>query len=112
VKSVDALACGLALIDLGGGRRQKEDAIDHGAGLTIESGVGERVARGAALVHIHASSEQQALLALNRLESAWQLVADEVERPPHMLYRVDRERTRAAVPGTASATRSSRVVPR
>jgi pyrimidine-nucleoside phosphorylase len=112
VQSVDALACGLALMDLGGGRRRKEDAIDRAAGLTIEAGAGDRVARGAALVHVHAGSEAQARLALERLESAWQIAAEEVQRPPHLLFRVDRDGTRPAVPETASAIRSSRVVPR
>jgi pyrimidine-nucleoside phosphorylase len=112
VQSVDALACGLALMDLGGGRRRKEDAIDRAAGLTIEAGVGDRVAKGAALVHVHAGSETQARLALERLESAWQIAAEEVQRPPHLLFRVDRDGTRPAVTETASATRSSRVVPR
>jgi pyrimidine-nucleoside phosphorylase len=112
VQSVDALACGLALMDLGGGRRRKEDAIDHGAGLTIEAGAGDRVARGAALVHVHAGSQTRARLALERLESAWQIAAEEVQRPRHLLFRVDRDGTRPAVPETASAIRSSRVVPR
>jgi pyrimidine-nucleoside phosphorylase len=112
VKSVDALACGLAVIDLGGGRRRKEDAIDHGAGLTIEAGVGEWVVKGGPLVHVHAASEELARLALGRLEDAWQLVADEVQRPPHLLYRVDRDGARRAGSEAASAIRSSRVVPR
>jgi thymidine phosphorylase len=112
VKSVDALACGLAVIDLGGGRRRKEDAIDHGAGLTIEAGVGEWVVKGGPLVHVHAASEELARLALGRLEDAWQLVAEEVRRPPHLLYRVDRDGARRAGSEAASAIRSSRVVPR
>jgi pyrimidine-nucleoside phosphorylase len=94
VRAVDALACGQAVIELGGGRTRKEDAIDHGAGLTILAGVGARVESGQPLVHVHASSEEVARRALPRLERAWAIAKEEVERPPHLLYRVDREGVR------------------
>jgi pyrimidine-nucleoside phosphorylase len=94
VRAVDALACGQAVIELGGGRMRKEDAIDHGAGLTILAGVGARVEPGQPLVYVHASSEEVARRALPRLERAWAIATEEVERPPHLLYRVDREGAR------------------
>jgi thymidine phosphorylase len=112
VKSVDALACGLAVIDVGGGRRRKEDEIDHGAGLTIEAAVGDRVAKGEPVAQVHAVSEEVAHRALARLEAAWEVVPEEVERPPHLLHRVDRHGAEALGRQGASATRSSRVVPR
>jgi thymidine phosphorylase len=109
VKSIAALACGLAVIDLGGGRRRKEDSIDHAAGLTIEAEVGRRVARGAPLVGIHAASEEIGRRALSRLEGAWEIADEEVERLPYVRYRVDRD---GATPGAsmpASASAGSRV---
>ncbi|MDQ6791340.1 MAG: thymidine phosphorylase [Candidatus Dormibacteraeota bacterium] len=112
IRSVDALACGLAVIDIGGGRRRKEDEIDHGAGLTIEAAVGDRVTKGSPLVQVHAASEEVAGRAVARLEAAWRVAEEEVERPPHLLYRVDRGGLQKSQPGAASATRSSRVVPR
>jgi thymidine phosphorylase len=112
IKSVDALACGLAVIDVGGGRRRKEDEIDHGAGLTIEAAVGDRVAKGEPLAQVHAASEEVARRALARLEAAWEVVPEEVERPPHLLHRVDRHGAKESGAKAASATRPSRVVPR
>jgi pyrimidine-nucleoside phosphorylase len=91
VEEIDALACGQAVIDLGGGRMRKEDAIDHGAGLTILAGVGEMVEKDQPLVHIHARSEEVARRVLPRLAHAWAVTDEEVERPPHVRYRVDRE---------------------
>jgi thymidine phosphorylase len=96
VSSVDALACGLAVIELGGGRLRKEDSIDHGAGLTLRAAVGDAVDRGDPLVEVHAASEEVARRVLARLEAAWQIDGSEVIRPPHVLYRVDRDGARRA----------------
>ena len=89
VAAIDALACCQAVFDLGAGRRRKEDRIDHAAGLTIVAPVGSRVERGQELVDVRAASEEVARAALPRLEKAWTISEEEVERPPHVLYRVD-----------------------
>ena len=43
VAGIDVRAVGLAVIDLGGGRRREDDAIDHAVGLTEVAAPGERV---------------------------------------------------------------------
>ncbi len=96
VESIDALQAGLAVIDLGGGRLRKEDSIDHACGLVIRSAAGDRVEQGDALVEVHAASEEVAARALPRLERAWRIAPAEVARPPHILYRVDRDGPRRA----------------
>lgn len=90
VEAIDALACGLAVLDLGGGRLRKEDRIDHAAGLTIDAGVGQRVTRGDPLVHIHAASSEAARRGLPRLAEAWRIVPQQVELGPHVRQRIDR----------------------
>ncbi len=96
VEAIDALACGLAVIDLGGGRLRRGDSIDHGAGLTIAAPVGRQVRRGDPLVHVHAASEEVARRALPRLESAWRVGPGPVRPAAHLRYRVDRSGVRAA----------------
>jgi thymidine phosphorylase len=103
IRGVDALACGLALIELGGGRTRKEDRIDHAVGLTIEAGVGDRVERGQPLVRIHAASEEAARRVEPRLAGAWTIASEEGERPHHVLYRVDRRGAHPAVAAPARA---------
>ena len=90
VESIDAMACGLAVIDLGGGRLRKNDAIDHGAGLVIAAQVGQKVKRGDPLAHVHASSEEVARRALPRLAPAWRIVPESVQVRPHVHARIDR----------------------
>jgi len=94
VASIDALRCGLAVIDLGGGRLRKDDPIDHGAGLTIAAPVGARVRRGDPLTRVHAATEAAARRVLPRLEGAWRLVDRPVEVGPHVRHRVDRDGVR------------------
>jgi pyrimidine-nucleoside phosphorylase len=90
VSAIDALRCGLAVIDLGGGRLRKGDPIDHGAGLVIAAPVGARVRRGDPLVRVHAATEEVARRALPRLEGAWTLAGAPPAPARHVRARVDR----------------------
>jgi pyrimidine-nucleoside phosphorylase len=91
VESIDALALGLAALELGAGRLRKEDKIDPGAGLNIYRSVGDHVAPGDPLVHVHARSQELAEQVAPRLRAAWKLSPHAVERPPHVLARVDKD---------------------
>jgi pyrimidine-nucleoside phosphorylase len=91
VESIDALAVGLASLELGAGRVRKEDKVDHAAGLVIEAAVGAKVRAGDPLVTVHARSRELVDRVTPRLGKAWRLVDHEVERPPHVLARVDKD---------------------
>jgi pyrimidine-nucleoside phosphorylase len=91
VESIDALALGLAALELGAGRLRKEDKIDPGAGLNINALVGTHVARGDPLAHVHARSRELAENVAPRLRAAWKLSPHEVKRPPHIRARVDKD---------------------
>jgi thymidine phosphorylase len=97
VAAIDALEVGLACVDLGAGRRRKEDAVDPAAGLVIEAPVGGRVERGDPLAVIHARSAGLAESVQPRLQAAWKLSQQPVERPPHVLARVDHERVTSRI---------------
>ncbi len=91
VESIDALAVGLASLELGAGRVRKEDKVDHAAGLVIEAPVGAKVRAGDPLVTVHARSKELVDRVRPRLEKAWRLSDHEVARPPHVLARVDKD---------------------
>jgi pyrimidine-nucleoside phosphorylase len=93
VESIDALAVGLASLDLGAGRHKKDDKVDPAAGLVIQAPVGTRVAAGDPLVVVHARSADLVEKVKPRLLQAWKLVANEVQRPPHVLARIDKHGT-------------------
>jgi pyrimidine-nucleoside phosphorylase len=91
VQSIDALEVGLAGLELGVGRRKKEDQVDPAAGIVIEAPVGARVQVGQPLAVVHARSEELARSVIPRLQNAWKLSANEVKRPPHVLARLDKD---------------------
>jgi pyrimidine-nucleoside phosphorylase len=91
VESIDALAVGLASLELGAGRARKEDKVDHAAGMVIEAPVGAKVRAGDPLVTVHARSKELVDRVTPRLEKAWRLSDHEVTRPPHVLARVDKD---------------------
>ena len=71
VISVDVRAVGIAIIDLGGGRRRETDSIDHAVGLSEVAGVGERVEPGGRpLAIVHARDEAGAERAAGALRGA------------------------------------------
>jgi pimeloyl-ACP methyl ester carboxylesterase len=89
VESIDALAAGIASLELGAGRARKEDRIDPAAGLVIEAPVGAHVEAGDALVTVHARSADLVEKVTPRLLGAWRISEREVARPPHVLARID-----------------------
>ncbi|MCE7030452.1 thymidine phosphorylase [Jiella avicenniae] len=73
VNAVDARALGLAVVELGGGRRLPEDAIDHAVGLTGLAEIGQAVARDEPLALIHARDEPGFQRAAARVRAAYGL---------------------------------------
>jgi len=91
VESIDALEVGLAGLELGVGRKRKEDRVDPAAGIVIAAPVGARVQAGEPLAIVHARSEEGARSVMARLQAAWRLSGHDVMRPPHVLARVDKD---------------------
>jgi pyrimidine-nucleoside phosphorylase len=91
VEAIDALEVGLAGVELGVGRKKKDDRVDHAAGIVIEAPVGARVRAGESLAVVHARTEELARSVISRLQQAWRLSTSEVKRPPHVLARVDKD---------------------
>jgi thymidine phosphorylase len=58
---------GLAVIELGGGRRKASDAIDHRVGFSEILALGQRVERGERLALVHAATADAAQAATERM---------------------------------------------
>ena len=90
VESIDALAVGLACVELGAGRLRKEDTIDPSAGVVIQAPVAALVHTGDPIATVHARSEDVAHAVFERLQQAWRVVPSETFRLRHVLARVDK----------------------
>ncbi|MEO0999568.1 MAG: thymidine phosphorylase [Pseudomonadota bacterium] len=88
VTAIDTRALGLAVIELGGGRRAAEDAIDHAVGLTGLAGIGQHVDAETPLARIHARTPEGAAAARARLRAAYTLSPEAPEPSPLLKGRV------------------------
>ena len=70
VERIDARSLGLIVVELGGGRRRVEDAIDSAVGLAAVRGVGDAVDRERPIAIVHARSTADAEAAAKRLREA------------------------------------------
>jgi pyrimidine-nucleoside phosphorylase len=86
VKTVDALTIGQAIIELGGGRKSKEDEVDLSVGIEIHVSVGDQVTQGALLCTVHAADRDTShRIGEKLLYDAFGFSATAVEPPPLIL---------------------------
>jgi thymidine phosphorylase len=76
VTAIRTRAIGVAVVELGGGRRKREDEIDHAVGITGLQPVGTSIAKGDPLALVHARDEA-ALEAARKAVLAAYDIADE-----------------------------------
>jgi pyrimidine-nucleoside phosphorylase len=73
VSRLRAHAVGVAALELGGGRRTKDDEIDHAVGVVLHVKRGRRVARGQLLADVHARDEESAGRAVVAVADAYEI---------------------------------------
>ncbi|MBP0618035.1 thymidine phosphorylase [Jiella mangrovi] len=88
VSAVDAKALGLAVVELGGGRRLPQDAIDHAVGLTKLAAIGQTIAEDEPLAMIHARDETGFQRAATRLRAAYRLGETAVDAGEPVIGRI------------------------
>lgn len=83
---LDAAETGRAVLELGGGRRRKEDPIDHSVGVIVHYKVGELVQKDTPLFTVYANDRAQMEAATERMLAAHTFSDTPVQRPP-LFYR-------------------------
>ena len=87
VTRLGALRVGLAALELGAGRRTKDDDVDHAVGVVCHVKRGQTVAQGHLLADVHARDEQSATVAVEAVRDAYEL-GDEAPRAHGILLDV------------------------
>ncbi|GIU95121.1 MAG: pyrimidine-nucleoside phosphorylase [Gaiellaceae bacterium] len=87
VARLHALPIGIATLGLGGGRRTKDDAIDHAVGVVCHAKRGSAVAAGDVLAEVHARDDESAARAAETVRSAY-VLGDEAPRGHGILLDV------------------------
>lgn len=89
VSAMDTRDIGVAVIELGGGRRDAADAIDHSVGFDQMIGIGAMVEPGDVLGRVHAADQSAADHAANALLGAIHLAEATPFLPDPVLARID-----------------------
>jgi thymidine phosphorylase len=74
ISQINTRAVGLTVVELGGGRKNASDSIDHSVGLTHVLGLGTKVDAGQPLAIVHAQNEDQANIAINMVDDAYTIL--------------------------------------
>ena len=83
---VNAAEVGLAVVDLGGGREEKGQPIDHSVGVLVHHKVGDLVQKGTPMFTIHANDREKFEAARERILAAYSF-SDEPVQPLPLFYR-------------------------
>jgi pyrimidine-nucleoside phosphorylase len=83
---VDAAEVGLAVVELGGGREEKGQPIDHSVGVLVHHKVGDLVQKETPLFTIHANDQEKLEAARGRVLAAHSF-SDEPVQPLPLFYR-------------------------
>jgi thymidine phosphorylase len=90
IASMDTREIGLAVLDLGGGRKLAHDRIDPGVGLSDVLPVARGVQAGEPLAMVHAADDAAALRACERVARAITIADTAPDCTPTLLERIAR----------------------
>ena len=85
VRRLGAIRVGVAALELGAGRRAKEDTIDHAVGVVCHKKRGDLVRPGEPLAEIHAARDDQADAAAAAVLGAYEFADDAPPEQPIVL---------------------------
>jgi pyrimidine-nucleoside phosphorylase len=88
---IDAYEVGMTAIDIGAGRKQKEDKIDHSAGFVFHKKVGDAVSQGDPILTIHTNRHESIGAAKSRLMEAITITDAAPQAQDMILYVIDKD---------------------
>ena len=88
IAQINGAEVGLTVVDMGGGRRQKGDAIDVRVGVICHQKIGTTISQGDPLFTIHAASQADADIAAQRLSQSIHIQDKEQEALPILYKRI------------------------
>ncbi|MDO9027900.1 MAG: thymidine phosphorylase [Candidatus Roizmanbacteria bacterium] len=82
VNNVDPMAIGIAAMNLGGGRKRKEDKIDHSVGIVVKAKVGKPLQENNLIGYVYSDNPEKAEEAKLSLQRAVTTSLQQVEDLP------------------------------
>ncbi len=91
ITEIDAYSIGMASLELGAGRKVKEDDIDPATGITLKNKLGTSVKKGETLAVGFTNNEKAIETANDILADAFTINKNNVDPQPMVTHRVDRQ---------------------
>ena len=88
ITSCDTRPIGVAVLDLGGGRRKTDDKIDHRVGFDRLISTGAKVAKGEVIGRVHALDESAVTAAKQALQKAYQISGSAAALQPAIIEKL------------------------
>ncbi len=88
IAAANTRAIGVAVLDLGGGRRKTEDKIDHRVGFDRLMPVGSKVHTGDVIGRVHATSQLQIDGAAEALKTAYTISENAPQMRPEIIEKI------------------------
>lgn len=79
ISNIDTRSLGIAVLELGGGRRRADDSIDYAVGLSNLAEIGKEIRIGDNIATIHAQTDEALKLAEKSILSAYTIKPEETE---------------------------------
>lgn len=90
LSDIDAYELGMASLELGAGRKTKEDEIDPAAGITLAHKVGAEIKKGETIAIGFTNNKNLEETAMSRLQDAFTISDDKPAANPMIHCRVDK----------------------
>ncbi|MBD8652350.1 thymidine phosphorylase [Rhizobium sp. CFBP 13726] len=87
--SCETRALGMAVVELGGGRRRAGDAIDHRVGIVAILPLGTQVSKGQPIAMVHAATQEAAARTAADVTACYSVSDEAPVLPPVTLGRVE-----------------------
>lgn len=91
IYSIDAYSVGMAALEIGAGRRSKEDRIDPVAGIILRKKLGDRVKKGETLALLHTNNSTYMKTAEALFQKAVAIAGEIPQIDPLLNCRIDKD---------------------
>lgn len=91
ISEIDAYSVGMASLELGAGRKKKEDDIDPAAGIELKKKIGDSVKKGETLAVGYTNNKQLTDTAIDELKNAFSIHGQKTDKLTMITHRVDKD---------------------
>lgn len=89
LSAMDAYKIGIASLELGAGRKTKEDEVDPMAGVILQHKIGDRLKKGETLAIGFTNNREAVTVATDVLQGAFAIISSKPHRSAMVTHRID-----------------------